>query len=219
MIFVADTICISGGTRGKDSAQDGHVDQAKQTGGSRRSVLAGLVGLGALLPTTETAGKNRNERRHKRKERRRKKAPSVIVLNVAVLVYNQRSSPVFVREWTWDDGGKYGIGLWKAQGWRKLPAKPTSGPDPFFDFVRDEDEVVVELSTGDVIDATNPTLGFPHVTLWAGKWPEQGLDKTSTWEKLLDTGLEVNERRTVGAIQVQRLSDSSDHKRFQVTLV
>ena len=192
---------------------------AAQRGRTRRRFVIGLLGLTTLLPASVAAGKNRNHRRQRRKQRRQRKPQSWPFLYVSLFVHNQRSTPISVREWTWDDGSEYGIGFWRDQGWRALPAKPAAGPDPFFDFVRDDDEVVVELSSGHVFQASNPALGFPRMNIWVGKWSADGLDKSSTWESLLDAGFDVNERRTIAGFQVQRLPDANSHKRFQVNLV
>ena len=74
--------------------------------------------------------------------------------------------------------------------WVELPGKSAEDPERFIDFVKDGRDVLVELSTGEIIGVNNPDFGFPTIRIWIGQitMSEMKIEQT-----LLDTGMAENQ--------------------------
>ena len=196
-----------------------YVDRAGLSVGSRRRLLAGLASFGAFLPTSLAVGKNRDKRGRRRRQRRRNQTAAAGMLNVALSVHNSLATPVSVRKWGWSDKRSNQRGFWKEDDWQEIPARPAARPNPFLAVTKQDSVIVAELRTGHVVFAANPILGYPHITIWSGKWSRDGIDRNAAPKELLNTGLDVNEKQTVAGSKVLRFADSSSNKWIRITLV
>jgi hypothetical protein len=96
------------------------------------------------------------------------------------------------------------------------PWKSAEDPDRFIDFVKDGRDVLVELSTGEIIGVNNPDFGFPTIRIWIGQITTSEMKIEQT---LLDTGMAENKTLFVPRMMVSRLNDTGTHKQFQVDLL
>lgn len=132
--------------------------------------------------------------------------------NIALYVYNKRTTDASVRGWT---GGKV-VGYHTTTNFVTIPAMQGSTVH-FHDFVFDDTEGTVEIAPDHFAWVTN-TYGpiNPRLVIARGQWGATGFDRPYTI--FVDDHLKVDDQFEGDGILVQRTADTDDLMQFYVTL-